>query len=110
MNPREWFERFMIWFKSDMDEFCDPAQLIEERKTHESALMRMAVEFLPLLEKKVIQSTFYQGLTVRETAEKLGLAKSTVQDIKKRALRILSKSNIVRLAFLPARLKDRMGA
>lgn len=109
MNNQDWFEKFKVRFGLDMDNETSQDQIWinEEWNTWESALVNMAVMVLPPLEKKIIQLIFYQKLPVREVAKKLKMPKSTVQDIKRRALKLLSKSIFIKFAFLPRRQKQR---
>lgn len=99
MNHQEWFEKFKIWSGLDIDEFCDPAQLSEEWKNTEVALIRMAVELLPSFAKRTIKLIFFSGLTEREVAKRMRIAKTTVHRIKKNALMLLSKAIFVKFVL-----------
>jgi RNA polymerase sigma factor (sigma-70 family) len=53
------------------------------------SILHAAIQALTPLQRRVIESIYFAGQTVRETAEKMGIPRSTVQDLKSQALSAL---------------------
>ena len=97
MKNQEWFERFRVRLGFEEEYFQEPRKVVKEKGLMQSILIKMALQSLSQLERKIIIMIYFDGFTERQAAEKLGLPKTRLHRLKRKALKALSKSIYVKL-------------
>ncbi|NQT29534.1 MAG: hypothetical protein HQ596_03070 [Candidatus Saganbacteria bacterium] len=105
MEHQEWFEKFSIRLGADENRFHGQIWVKEEWRIIQLALLKMALHVLSPKEKEVVVLVFFEGYTEREAAEELKISKTRLHNLKKKALKRLSKSSFLKLALAPQGLK-----
>ena len=104
MKNQEWFERFKVRLGLDENYFQPPSEEQMDQDTIQSVLLKMALQTLSRLERKIITMIFFEGYSERKVALRLGLPKTKLHRLKKKALRTLSKSIYLKLKALSNRM------
>lgn len=97
MNKQDWFEKYKVWYKINIDEFCDPSQLMEEWKQLRLAAIKAVLFYLSPLQRKIVRLFIFRNLSEREIAQKLRISKTSVHREKWKALEALGKQFLLKL-------------
>lgn len=80
---------------------------IEERwKIVQIALIKMAFQLLPPVERRILTAVYFGGLSEIEVARKLNIPRAKVLQLEMKSLKSLAKSIYVKLAMSPWRLNE----
>ncbi len=71
------------------DENDDTENIVIKREEYRT--LNEAIRSLDEIERKVITANFFENLTIRETANRLGMSRMKVQRIKERSLEKMKK-------------------
>lgn len=82
----------------DMLEASGPDPVEEAERHEQAAELHAAIDALPFREQLAVSGTFFEGLTLREVGECLGLGESRVSQIRKAAIAHLATALAGRVA------------
>ncbi|OGC21653.1 hypothetical protein A2291_06050 [candidate division WOR-1 bacterium RIFOXYB2_FULL_42_35] len=111
MDNQEWFERFKVKFlptdslervgSHDEHYYYERLSIKGDKGLIQSTLLKLAVQTLPPLERKIVKLIFFEEYTEREVSKCLKMSKSKIHRTKNKALKMLSRSVFLHLSKLP---------
>jgi DNA-directed RNA polymerase specialized sigma24 family protein len=98
LNHQEWYDRFKARLGFDEREFVRQMELFDEWKGLRTAFIRMALNTLTPLQRKILTMICYHNFSERKVAELIGLSKSGVNREKWKAIEHLKRQFLMQFA------------
>ncbi|OGB86792.1 hypothetical protein A3H38_04590 [candidate division WOR-1 bacterium RIFCSPLOWO2_02_FULL_46_20] len=105
MNHQEWFERLKSRLEADEPRVYGHLWVEDRWTIIQVALIKMAIQMLPNLQRRIVELMFFNDLTDDKVARELKLSRTRVHYLKQKALKTLMRSNFVLLAMSPGILE-----